>query len=112
MAIILEGEESKTIDKLIDLYNALSIKEKKVKEEKEEVSNKIKALCNEKADKYETAGYSFTLSSVSGRVTVSTKVAQEDKEVWGKLSDMGAINVGKSYLALKSIVNKSKNVII
>ena len=112
MAIILEGKESKTIDKLIDLYDALSLKEKKIKEEKEEVSNKIKALCDEKADKYETTNYSFILTSVDGRITISTKVAHGVKEVWGNLSDMVAISVGKSYLALKSIVNKNKNVII
>ena len=79
---IFESAENKELDQLIKRYEDLTAQAKDIKISLEQVTDRIKTICNRKAGTYETLNKVFALNS-STKVAVDTvKLAEQYKKVW------------------------------
>lgn len=79
---IFESAENKELDQLIKRYEDLTAQAKDIKTSLEQITDRIKTICNRQAGTYETLNKVFALNS-STKVAVDTvKLAEQYKKVW------------------------------
>lgn len=106
---LIEGQNAKRVNKLLEEYQDITAKLTDLDTSKKAVLSELFDLTQVGVN--ETGKFTFKICEQAGNKTISVKNLQETApDLFGKVSALGLVNVGKSFKTVRSIKLKGERV--
>ena len=106
---LIEGKDAKELDKLITDYQAVTAQLNDLDTTKKKLLERIFELTTVGVN--ETGKFTFKINEQAGNQTISVvKLRESAPDIFGKVSALGLVNIGKSFKTLRSIKLKGDRV--
>ena len=108
-SFLLEGLEAKEIDKLLQEYNDVTTKLKDLETTKKSILARVFEIANVGVN--ETSKFTFNICEQAGKKSISVNdLMKQAPDLFGKISSLGLVSVGKSFKTLKSVKVKGNRI--
>ena len=106
---LIEGQNARRVNKLLEEYQDITAKLSDLDTSKKAVLSELFDLTQVGVN--ETGKFTFKICEQAGNKTISVKSLEETApDLFGKVSALGLINIGKSFKTVRSIKLKGERV--